>query len=162
MGGVGTTELMTGFLISQVGILLGQAGFAFLILTQLFQIQILGSISLALFLTILVGISGMSAGFLIAMFCSEEVQAVLLAIGTFFPNILLAGMVWPLEGMEPLLQYVSYLLPCTLACESMRSIISRGWSIDHRSVWPGFLTTFAWITVYWTLAVLVHRLKNKG
>lgn len=162
VAGVGTAELMGGFLIAQMGVLLGQAGFAFLILTQVFRIEILGSMSLTLSLTILVGISGMSAGFLLAMFCSEEIQAVLLAIGMFFPNILLAGMVWPLEGMDKILQSISYLLPCTLACESMRSIISRGWTFTHRSVWPGFATTLAWILVYWVLSILVHRIRSRG
>lgn len=71
-------------------------------------------------------------GFLISVICQEEIQAVLLAIGFFFPNFLLAGlvpideilkqvaclkilscflgMVWPIQGMPIVLQYIAYLL----------------------------------------------------
>ncbi|CAL8146182.1 unnamed protein product [Orchesella dallaii] len=161
VAGIGTTEFMGGYLLIQVVILLGQTGISFLILSLVFNLEIVGSVILALTLTVLVGISGMSAGFLIAVFCSDEFQAVLLAMGTFFPNVLLAGVIWPPEGMVKALQYVSYFLPCTWACESMRSIVSRGWGIMHRDVWPGFLSTLAWTVVYWILTVVVHRIKHK-
>lgn len=36
---------------------------------------------------------------MISTMCTEEVQAVLLALGTYFPNMLLAGMVWPLGNV---------------------------------------------------------------
>jgi len=101
-------------------------------------------------------------GFLISTICSEEIHAVLLAIGSFFPNFLLAGMVWPIQGMPVILQWISLVLQCTLACESMRSIVSRGWGITHRNVWPGFLSTAAWISVYWTLTILIHQLRNRS
>jgi len=123
-------------------------------------------------------------GFLIATFCQEEVQAVLLAIGTFFPNVILAGtflletlskrtyiiivdlnvsgMLWPIEGMPVAMQYVGYLLPCTFASESIRSIISRGWSVLHYRVWPGFVSTIAWICVYWVLTIFLHKKFQKS
>jgi len=157
VAGVTASEIMVAFLISQLAVLIVQSGLAFLILNVVFQIPILGSVPLGLTLAVLVGIGGMSMGFLISVICKEEIHAVLLAIGSFFPNFLLAGMVWPIQGMPIVLQYIAYLLPCTLACESMRSIVSRGWPFLHPSVWPGFASTLGWIFIYWTLTLLIHR-----
>ncbi|OXA64810.1 ABC transporter G family member 23 [Folsomia candida] len=110
VAGVTTGEIMVAFLISQIAVLMTQSGLAFLILNVVFKIPILGSVPLGLSLAVLVGVGGMSMGFLISVICQEEIQAVLLAIGFFFPNFLLAGMVWPIQGMPIVLQYIAYLL----------------------------------------------------
>ncbi|OXA48370.1 ABC transporter G family member 20 [Folsomia candida] len=99
------------------------------------------------------------AGMLIASFCDEEISAVMLAIATFFPNMILSGIIWPIEGMPIIMQYLTYLLPCKLAAESIRSIISRGWGFSHTGVWPGFATTAAWIAFYLLLTLLIHKFR---
>jgi ABC-type multidrug transport system permease subunit len=53
-----------------------------------------------------------------------------LGLGSFYPNFLLSGIIWPIEGMPVFLQYLALLLPQTYACEAMRSVLSRGWSIE--------------------------------
>jgi len=100
-------------------------------------------------------------GFILSLVCSEEVQAVLLAMGMFVPNLLLAGMIWPLEGMNQFLQYFALIFPCTLACEAMRSIISRGVGFFHIAVWPGFITTIMWIIIYWVIFGVIHTIKSR-
>jgi hypothetical protein len=127
VAGVTNAEIMISFLITQSIVLFGQSAFAFLILTVGFRIEVMGSLVLAVFLAVLIGIGGMSMGalffiflgeyrtywrlehrnhklihnykshfpiylgFLIATICTEEIHAVLLAIGSFFPNFILAG-----------------------------------------------------------------------
>ncbi|ODM94472.1 ABC transporter G family member 20 [Orchesella cincta] len=161
VAGVQTWEVMLAYLLVHVVVLIFQTALSFIIMVSVFNIQIIGPVLWAVALALLVGISGMSMGFVLATFCQEEIQAVLLAMGTFFPNFLLAGMVWPTQGMPLYLQYISYFLPCTLACEAMRSIVSRGVDITHPVVWPGFASTFAWIILYWTLTVIIHRVSSK-
>ena len=55
----------------------------------------------------------------------SEFQAVAmqLSIGSFYPCLLLSGILWPLEGMPAWLQTVASLLPNTLACQ-----VSWDWS----------------------------------
>ena len=73
--------------------------------------------------------------------CDNEQDAIQLALGSFYPNLLLSGIIWPLEGMLPELRYISYILPQTYACEAMRGMLSRGWGIVWPQVYTGYLVT---------------------
>ncbi|CAL8146179.1 unnamed protein product [Orchesella dallaii] len=161
VAGIGTFEFIAGYFLIQVGIMLVQALISFLILIYVFDMQIVGSLGLAMVISLLVGVSGMVLGFFVGVLCKDEFQAVMLAMGTFFPNIILAGICWPSESMIKALQRLSMFLPCTLAGESIRSILNRGWTFSHKKVWPGFFSTFAWILVYCFLTILVFRMKHR-
>ena len=58
-------------------------------------------------LTILQGICGMAFGLLVSALCDNEQDAIQLALGSFYPNLLLSGIIWPLEGMPQYLRYWS-------------------------------------------------------
>ena len=47
-------------------------------------------------LTILQGICGMAFGLVISALCDNEQDAIQLALGSFYPNLLLSGIIWPL------------------------------------------------------------------
>ncbi len=64
-------------------------------------------------------------------------------------------------GMPIYLQYFSKLLPCTFAGEAMRSILTRGVSYTHPSVYPGFLSVSIWIIFYWVFNILIQKYKTK-
>jgi ABC-type multidrug transport system permease subunit len=157
VAGVNTWEIMAGFSITTSIILFVQTMLALMIVTVLFEIQVQGSFVLCVVLGILVGLGGVSMGFLIGSFCKEEVEATMLSIAMFFPVVMLSGIMWPLEGMPKGFQYFSYLLPCQLPSEAMRSIISRGWEFSHSHVWPGFASILGWIIVYWAITIFLHK-----
>ncbi|ODN00401.1 ABC transporter G family member 23 [Orchesella cincta] len=159
VAGVNTWEIMAGFSITTSFILFIQTMLALMIVTVLFQITVVGSFVLCVILGILVGLGGVSMGFLIGSFCKEEVEATMLSIAMFFPVVMLSGIMWPLEGMPIGFQYFSYLLPCQLPSEAMRSIVSRGWDFSHSHVWPGFASIVGWIIFYWILTIFLHK-KN--
>jgi len=119
-----------------------------------------------------------------ASVCRDELEAVLLSMGTFFPIFILSGIgprepgvdlaliligcvcmpsgvVWPLEGMPFYLKNIAYALPCTLGGETMRSIIGRGVPFTHRSVWPGFLSTAIYVCLYCALTLGVFRMRKR-
>ena len=79
----------------------------------------------------------MSFGFLISSLCDSQAVAMQLSIGSFYPNLLLSGILWPLEGMPSYLRTVAKLLPNTLACQAMRDIMLRGWGVDREEVYLG-------------------------
>ena len=60
--GVTTTEIMIAHLVNQFTVLAGQTALVFLFMLLAFQIPCHGSLSLAIFITLLQGLCGMSYG----------------------------------------------------------------------------------------------------
>ena len=127
-------------------------------------------------LTILQGICGMAFGPLVSALCDNEQDAIQLALGSFYPNLLLSGIIWPLEGMPQYLRYrlevqgevltchisryISYVLPQTFACQALRGILSRGWGLDWPLVYRGFLVTIGWILVLLLVSTFILKIRR--
>ena len=111
-------------------------------------------------ITILQGICGMAFGLLISALCDTEQDAIVLALGSFFPNLFLSGFIWPLEGMPAYLRYIAYLLPQTFACQALRGTLSRGWSILAPQVYRGYLVNILWILGLLLVSTVVLKIKR--
>lgn len=83
-----------------------------------------------------------------------------MALGSFLPIVMLCGIIWPMEGMYPLLQYVAIFLPLTKSTDSLRSITQRGWSITRPEVYGGFVSTGIWVLIFLTLSILLLKFKK--
>jgi ABC-type multidrug transport system permease subunit len=79
----------------------------------------------------------------------------MLSLALFFPNLILSGLVWPIEGMPYVLRVVSYFLPQTMAIKSMRSIISRGLGIGEWQVYIGFISSISWALFFILVAIIL-------
>lgn len=67
---------------------------------------------------------------------------------------------WPIEAIPIPLYYLSLSLPTTWAAEAGRSIMSRGWGLEHRQVWLGLVVPFAWSFVFFIWAARSLRAKK--
>ncbi|CAB3227743.1 unnamed protein product [Arctia plantaginis] len=110
-------------------------------------------------LLFLQGICGMCYGFLLSVYCSSHTMSFFVATGSFYPMILLCGILWPIEGMSTGLRYIALTLPFTIPSKSLRDVTEKGASITEPSVYHGFLVTIAWIVI--TLALIYLRLRLK-
>jgi ABC-type polysaccharide/polyol phosphate export permease len=70
-----------------------------------FELPMKGSLPLVFILAILLGMSGMLAGLVISAVCEEEQAAMQLALGSFFPMLLLSGVIWPVEAIPMGIRY---------------------------------------------------------
>ncbi|KAF2369151.1 ABC-2 type transporter [Trinorchestia longiramus] len=82
------------------------------------------------------------------------------AMGVFYPILLLSGIVWPVQGMPTALRYISYALPQTYACDSIRAILYRGWDLSYLEVYLGYIITVVWMILHVSLSVLVLKIKH--
>uniref|UniRef100_A0A0K2U568 ATP-binding cassette sub-family G member 20 n=1 Tax=Lepeophtheirus salmonis TaxID=72036 RepID=A0A0K2U568_LEPSM len=160
VAGVTSAENMLAYMIAQFVVVIFQVTFAIVFLIYVFQIPSVGSLWLLGLLTTFQGVCGMSLGLLISALCNHEQDAIQVALGLFYPTLLLSGIVWPIEGMPSSLKYVSYIFPQTIACEAMRGILSRGWDPRWKVVFLGFVATTIWIFIFQILGALILRFKR--
>jgi len=73
------------------------------------------------FLFVTVGI-----GVLISTVSETQGQAIQLAILTMLPQILLSGLIFPLQAMAPGVRWIGYLLPLTYFVQVARGVMVRG------------------------------------
>lgn len=107
----------------------------------------LGSV-LFLFVTLGVGV-------LISGVSENQGQAVQLALMTLLPQVLLSGIIFPLESMATAVRYLGYLLPLTWFNLIARGVMVRGTSIDSLLLPLGILAAYG--AVVFGLAVVRFR-----
>lgn len=160
VSGLTGTEILFGQVITQFVVMLGQTVMVLVVTFVIFKITCEGDFGWITLLNVLTGLCGMCFGFVIACFCETERTATYIAMGTFLPICMLCGIIWPVEGMYPVLKYISFVLPLTMSTESMRSMLAKGWSISEPTVYYGFIATFIWISIFMTLAILLLKFKK--
>ena len=57
------------------------------------------------------------SGLLLASIFDELTTTMQAGVGSFYPNMLLCGFLWPVEGMPWYLRDLAMYLPCTAACQ---------------------------------------------
>lgn len=97
---------------------------------------------------------------MISSLCDTHSSALYLSLGSLYPNMLLSGLLWPLEGMSAYLRYVAYFLPMTHAIESLRNIFERGWGIDRPEVYAGVIVNIGWIAGMLLVSVAALRIRK--
>lgn len=107
----------------------------------------LGSV-LFLFVTLGVGV-------LISGVSENQGQAVQLALMTLLPQVLLSGIIFPLESMATGVRYLGYLLPLTWFNLIARGVMVRGTSIGSLLLPLGILAVYG--AVVFGLAVVRFR-----
>jgi len=151
--GLRPSELLSSSIAAQLVIVTVQVLLLLVFALYVFNLPMEGSFALVLFLALLLAMTGMMLGLLISAACEQEQTAMQLAMGCFFPTLLLSGIIWPVEAIPTGLNYISLALPTTWAANAMRSIMSRGWGMGEQEVWAGFAITGAWITFCFFFAV---------
>lgn len=158
--GVSPGEILFSHVITQFVVMCGQTALVLSFMILVFGVQCKGDIEWVVILTILQGLCGMCFGFVISAICELERNAIQLALGSFYPTLLLSGVIWPIEGMPTILRYVSTFLPLTLATTSLRAMLTRGWTMVEPDVYYGFLSTIIWIVLFLTISLIVLRFKR--
>ncbi|XP_022917524.1 ABC transporter G family member 23 isoform X2 [Onthophagus taurus] len=160
VAGVSPGEILFSHVVVQFVVMCGQTALVLIFMMLVFGVQCKGDIGWVIVITILQGLCGMCFGFVISAVCELERNAIQLALGSFYPTLLLSGVIWPIEGMPILLRYVSIFLPLTMATTSLRSMLTRGWSIAEQDVYMGFISTIIWIVLFLSISMIVLKTKK--
>lgn len=160
VAGVTPGEVLFSHVVTQFVVMCGQTTLVLIFMILVFGVECKGNIIMVVVLTILQGLCGMCFGFVISAICELERNAIQLALGSFYPTLLLSGVIWPIEGMPLVLRYISTFLPLTLATTSLRAMMTRGWSLVEPDVYFGFISTGVWIVLFLTISLVALKIKR--
>jgi ABC-2 type transport system permease protein len=123
--------------------------------TRLFDVPFRGSILLLglgalLFLLVTLGI-----GVLISTVSENQGQAIQLSLMILIPQVLLSGMIFPLDSMAGGIRWISYLLPLRYFIEISRGVMVRGAGLE--GVWEPVLLLGIIGTLVFGLSILRFR-----
>jgi ABC-type multidrug transport system permease subunit len=160
IAGVSSLEISLTHFVFQVGIVAIYTAQALVITFAIFQLKVTGSLWTIALLTFLQGVAGVGYGFWISVISYNVTMANILTTGSFYIMILLSGLLWPIQGMPVFLQWVSRCLPFTIALDSFRNVMKKGWLLNDFEVWNGVGIEIIWIIILGTVNTILIQSKR--
>lgn len=159
VSGMRSVETILAHLFAQLFIISIQIILLLLMILLVFKIPNEGSLVLIIILLVLQGVTGISFGLVISSVVDDEQNALQAVAGLFQPNLLLGGIIWPVESIPYPLRYLSLVLPLTYTTEALRCIMYRGWGLSRMMVWRGFAVSLGWNIFFVILATVILKLR---
>lgn len=101
--------------------------------TWLFDVPFNGSLAVLILGALLFLFVTLGLGVLISTVSANQGQAIQLSLMVLIPQVLLSGMIFPIESMAAGIRWISYLLPLRYFIEISRGVMIRG--TDLAGVW---------------------------
>jgi ABC-2 type transport system permease protein len=122
-------EIMLGKITPYIVIGFLQAALIIAAAVYLFQVPMLGNVSLLAALSTLFIATNLSVGYTFSTLAQNQLQAMQMAMMYFLPNMLLSGFLFPFAGMPQWAQWVGEALPLTHFIRIVRAIMLKGASL---------------------------------
>lgn len=121
-----SVEIILGKLVPYV--VIGFVDFLFSLALGLiwFNVPIMGSLGLLIFLGAGFVICSLAIGILISTISKTQLQAMQLTLVVILPSVLLSGFVFPREAMPKIIQLIGNVIPLTYFLNILRGIILKG------------------------------------
>ncbi|TMC38999.1 MAG: ABC transporter permease [Chloroflexi bacterium] len=159
--GQGTLERLMASPLRRAEIVLGyMLGFTVLALVQsaevlafsllVLHVHNVGNVALIFVLEALMAIAAVNLGIFLSMFARTEFQAVQFIPLVIVPQMLLAGIIFPVSTEPGPLQALSHVLPLTYAVEGLRNIMIKGANLT----WSSLQLDFAVVLGFCILVIL--------
>ncbi len=143
--GVRASEIMIAQTVAMLLLIFIQLFALLFFALVVFKLPMEGSLLLVMVIALTLGMVGMMFGLVIAAAADSEDAANQMVLGTFFPALLLSGVIWPLEAIPVPLNWISTALPTTWAASAMRSVMTRGWGLAAPEIYTSFLVQLGWM-----------------
>jgi ABC-2 type transport system permease protein len=137
-------EVMVGKITPYI--IIGYVQLAVIILAAvvLFEVPIVGSLTLLMLVIGLFMLANLGVGFTFSTLASNQLQAMQMTFFFFLPSMLLSGFMFPFRGMPPWAQGLGEMLPLTHLLRAVRAIMLKGanfWEV-FPNLWPMALFLF--------------------
>jgi ABC-2 type transport system permease protein len=119
-------EVMIGKIVPYITVGYIQVFLILLASKFLFDVPIVGSVSLLLVLTFFFIVANLAVGITFSTIAKNQLQAVQMAFFFFLPSLLLSGYMFPFRGMPGWAQDIGEVLPLTHYLRVVRGILLKG------------------------------------
>jgi len=131
-------EVMVGKITPYI--IIGYVQLAVIILAALllFEVPIVGSLTLLMLVIGLFMLANLGVGFTFSTLASNQLQAMQMTFFFFLPSMLLSGFMFPFRGMPQWAQWLGELLPLTHFLRVVRAIMLKGATFGEivPNLWP--------------------------
>ncbi len=95
------------------------------------EVPIVGNIFLLVFISLLFIFVALALGILISTLVKTQLVALLASVmGLLMPVVMLSGLMFPIENMPLILQFVAQVIPAKWYIEAMRDVMIKGLGIS--------------------------------
>lgn len=117
-----------------------------------------GSILLLILLCLLYIFTALSMGLLISTLMQSQMAAMLVSgMVLMLPTIMLSGMMFPIESMPNILQWLSYIVPARWFISAVRKIMIQG--VGFYAMQTEFLALGIMVVFYLTIALKKYKIR---
>ena len=134
-------EIICGYLLGFLFFALAQTGVIIFFILYVIKIHYLGHLANILIVEFILVIGAANMGILFSSFAKNEFQVAQFVPLVILPQVFLSGVLWSIESMPKILQYLAYALPLTYANLALRSLMIKGFTLSQ--VIPELLVLFA-------------------
>jgi len=127
-------ETILGYMLGFSIFALVQSSLVLLFVIYVLKVHYLGNISIVLLVELILTVGAVNLGIFASTFAKNELQVVQFMPLMIVPQVLLSGMLIPLETMPPILQKLSYAIPLMYANTAMKAVMVKGYNLSQ--VWP--------------------------
>ncbi|GAA4471102.1 ABC transporter permease [Novipirellula rosea] len=168
---LGTLEQLFVTPVGRTGLLLGKllpyalVGFASLltvmvVMIYVFGVEIRGSITLLLALSMLFMVCSLALGLLVSTIAKTQLEAFQFAFVIMLPSVLLSGFVFPRSEMPLPIYLVTFAIPVTYYIEILRGVVLRGADLIDLMPWVIGLSICGVVVLTLSVARFQKRLSG--
>jgi ABC-2 type transport system permease protein len=147
-------EIIAGKVLPYILLAFLDGTFILLVGIFLFGVPFRGNVLLMAALSTLYVLTALSLGLMISTRARTQQVAIMFAlVATMLPTFLLSGLIFPIDSMPRVLQYISYIVPAKYFLLIIRGIMLKGSDLSH--LWEPTLSLIVMTSVL--LAVSIKR-----
>jgi ABC-2 type transport system permease protein len=128
------SEIVVGYMLGFATLALLQSVEVIVFGLYVLKIHNSGSVALIFLISILMALSAVNLGIFLSMFARTEFQAVQFIPLVVVPQVLLSGIIFPIQTEPGWLQVISRVLPLTYAVSGLRDVMIKGADLAWASV----------------------------
>jgi ABC-2 type transport system permease protein len=153
-------EIVVGYMLGFSVLALAQSMVVLVFTLYVLKVHNQGNVLLIFMMEALMAIGAVNLGIFLSMFARTEFQAVQFIPLVIAPQLILAGIIFPVATEPTPLQYVSNVLPLTYAVNGLRDIMIKGADLTWGSLQLdlGVMLAFCVLVIFAGIATLRRRI----